>query len=346
MAAEVGVVMAASFSTMVCGARLGTWLGPEARKAVSYLYSTVVFPAMVFRGVAAIDLSGVDWQLMLTILLSKLAVAMVCLLFGIWRHGSQGLPHAAAYAMAASHSFDVTLGAPMAKVLFPVYAGYIYLNQSTQLVAVNPLLLILMEIGGSRSKGASISSTVASTVKGVATNPLVLATLVGLASGRAFPAGLPPVLAALSKQIADAGPFLGFVSLGLAMNNLSATSGSDVRDAAVLCAAKLVLMPLCYAALGSALGVTAPMAFLVFLGSLPASASVYSLTLTRGLSPRVVGPLVPVSMLLSVALSLLPNDAKLATVSAPAALRLGIGALAALSLLVPQGAVSPRPHAE
>jgi hypothetical protein len=115
-AAEVGVVMAASFSTMLIGARLSSSLGPEARKVISYLYANLVFPAMVFRGVAAIDLSGVDSQLMLTILLSKLAVATACLLVGLVALGSRGLPHAAAYAMAASHSFDVTMGVPMAKV--------------------------------------------------------------------------------------------------------------------------------------------------------------------------------------------------------------------------------------
>lgn len=116
MAAEVGVVMAASFSTMLLGARLSSSLGPEVRKGVSYLYANLVFPAMVFRGVAAINLTGVDGRLVLTILLSKLAVATACLLFGLMALGSRGLPHAAAYAMAASHSFDVTMGVPMAKV--------------------------------------------------------------------------------------------------------------------------------------------------------------------------------------------------------------------------------------
>jgi predicted permease len=116
MAAEVGVVMAASFSTMVLGSRLSSSLGPEARKGISYLYANLVFPAMVFRGVAALDLSGVDRNLLLTILLSKLAVATACLLFGLVALGSRGLPHAAAYAMAASHSFDVTMGVPIATV--------------------------------------------------------------------------------------------------------------------------------------------------------------------------------------------------------------------------------------
>lgn len=223
-------------------------------------------------------------------------------------------------------------------MLFPSYVGYIYLNQSAQLVMVNPLLLVLMEVGMARRSAQSIASTAARIVLGVATNPLVLATACGLAAGHLFPSGLPAVPAALSQQLADAGGFLGFVSVGFAVANMGGTSRRELSHGAVLCAAKLALMPVCYALAGPALGTAAPPGFLLFLGSLPASASVYSLTLTRGLSPRVVGPLVPVSMLFSVALALLPPD-RLPPfgVSAGALLRGGIAAVAVVGLLVPTG---------
>ena len=84
------------------------------------------------------------------------------------------------------------------------------------------------------------------------------------------------------------------------------TSRASLGAAAALCAAKLVLMPLLYTAVARAVGCDAQPALLGFLGSLPASASVYPITVTKRLSPKVVGPLVPLSMLLSVALALLP----------------------------------------
>ena len=47
------------------------------------------------------------------------AVAAACVLYGLHelsgRHGRAAIAHASAYAMAASHSFDVTLGVPIAK---------------------------------------------------------------------------------------------------------------------------------------------------------------------------------------------------------------------------------------
>ena len=75
---------------------------------------------------------------LLVILLSKAAVAAVCVAFG-WRtlwplHGRAALSHAAMYAMAASHSFDVTLGIPLATELFPSLVAYVYANQSVPCV--------------------------------------------------------------------------------------------------------------------------------------------------------------------------------------------------------------------
>ena len=121
-------------------------------------------------------------------------------------------------------------------------------------------------------------------------------TVLGLIAGQAFPAGLPAPLAVLGRQVANAGPFLGFLALGFAMASLGHTSGADVGHAAVLCAAKLVLMPLLYRALARTLRCEAAPELLAFLGGLPATASVYSLCRTKALSPRIVGPLVPASI--------------------------------------------------
>ena len=52
-------------------------------------------------------------------------------------------------------------------------------------------------------------------------------------------------------------------------------------QAVVLAAFKMLLMPALYASLASSLGCSAPPPFLSFLGALPASASVYSLSLVK-----------------------------------------------------------------
>ena len=70
---------------------------------------------------------------LLVIFLSKALVAAACVGFGRatlgTMHGRASLSHAAMYAMAASHSFDVTLGIPLATELFPTLLPYVYANQ-------------------------------------------------------------------------------------------------------------------------------------------------------------------------------------------------------------------------
>ena len=121
------------------------------------------------------------------------------------------------------------------------------------------------------------------------------------------------------------------------------TFSLEVRHCAVLCALKLLLMPALYLGLAPLLGCSADPAFLLFLASMPASASVYSIALTKGLSPRVIGPLVPLSMLLSVALVLEPIVPAAAAVHAGFWLRLllgVVGAGCAAYSLIPTGLAS------
>ena len=100
---------------------------------------------MVFRGVAAIDLGAVDPSILGVMLLSKWALALCGLAFGALAGRARRRRHV---AMAVSHSFDVSLGVPIARVLYPAELPYVYLSQSVQLVLVNPVLLVLMELGG------------------------------------------------------------------------------------------------------------------------------------------------------------------------------------------------------
>ena len=119
-----------------------------------------------------------------------------------------------------------------------------------------------------------------------------------------------------------------------------------MRHCAVLCALKLLLMPALYLGLAPLLACSTDPAFLLFLATMPASASVYSLALTKGLSPRVIGPLVPLSMLLSVALVLEPIVPAAAAMHAGRWLRLLLGVLgagcAAYSLIPTAGAANHR----
>ena len=100
---------------------------------------------MVFRGVAAIDLGAVDPSILGVMLLAR-ALALCGLAFGALAGRARRRRHVRDGGVALP--FDVSLGVPIARVLYPAELPYVYLNQSVQLVLVNPVLLVLMELGG------------------------------------------------------------------------------------------------------------------------------------------------------------------------------------------------------
>jgi len=344
--AAVLTSLASSFGVMLIGlyASRSGWLSEAQRKGIAALYAQLVFPMMVFKGVSAIDVTTIDAKVALVVLASKAVLATLVLLYGAVTLrpvlGPAWISHAAAFAMAASHSFDVTLGVPLAKELYPDAVAYVYLNQSLQLVVINPILLVLMDLGDAAGKGstASTGQLLAKAMLATARNPLVVFTAAGMAASQLYPAGLPAVVGALAAQVSQAGPCLGFLCLGFALGALGGTTALEAAHAVTLCGAKLALMPLLYLNGNLLVGCDTGGDFLGFLGSLPASASVYSLSLTRNLSPRVVGPLVPLSMILSVIMSLGPlfpqtAEAQVAErVRGTMGLAAGIAAVVALSI--------------
>lgn len=129
--------------------------------------------------------------------------------------------------------------------------------------------------------------------------------------------------------------------LGFALGKLSGNSSSDATHTAILCAAKLCLAPLLYVASGRLVGCAESDEVLGFLGSLPASTTVYSLALTRQLSPSVVGPLVPLTILLSVLLSLMPLSPLAVAWRVSGVVRLALVAVAAMAAVTSR---VPSPH--
>jgi len=320
----VGSAVAAFFGTMAIGfmaARSGM-LTSAARKGISAIYVKVVYPTMVFRGIATVHLEEIDVSILFIVLIAKFCVVATCVSFGkltlLPSKGNQSLAHAAVYAMSSSHSFDIAWGTPIATLVFPLFVPYIYLNQTVQLVLVNPVLLILIEVGV--SSGGNNRSILARAsrvmIDGVLLNPLVIGTVAGLVVGRIYPDEQPMLLRSLVKQGADAGLFLGFLSLGCAMSTLGGITTSEIRHSLVLCSTKMVLLPFLYVAIGKLMNTTLPDEFLMFLGSLPASASVYSLSFVRNFSPKVIGPLVPLSLVFSLIFTFSPLTVELPVVHA------------------------------
>lgn len=166
-------------------------------------------------GVATTNWASVDPRVAVAMLISKAATATSALLYGIamlrGTHGSvmTCLGHAAVFAMAASHSLDVALGVPICRELYPSALPYVYLNQTLQLIFINPLFIAFIELSRSSSAGShgvsNIGPMVRSALWSTVTTPLVICTAAGLLAGRVFPSGLPAYVLSSTKLVADAG---------------------------------------------------------------------------------------------------------------------------------------------
>lgn len=132
----------------------------------------------------------------------------------------------------------------------------------------------------------------------LARNPLVIATLAGLACNLA---GLQPAapLAAVLERLGDAAVALGLLAVGAALR--WGKVGGRLAGSAWLLAVKLAMMPMVAWGLGRALGLGGP-AFdlLVLFAALPSASSAYILAMRMGGDGPGVAWLISASTLLGV----------------------------------------------
>jgi predicted permease len=110
---------------------------------------TFALPALLFRSIAILDFSSVNWLFLTSVFLSKAAVffAALCLTLLTLRPVNIGL--AAVFAIFVSQSNDFALGFPIVNAIYsqthPDYLHYMYLIAPISLCILNPIAFLLME---------------------------------------------------------------------------------------------------------------------------------------------------------------------------------------------------------
>lgn len=314
-------------------------LSPEARKGVSFTFSKIVFPIVIFNGISSTNFHQIDINISIVILISKILMTILMILFGMFVNKSNEKGHSfsftlmmgAIYAMGATHSFDIGLGVPIAKILFPNYVKYMFINQTIQLMFINPILILLFEFGqnqnslNSKSSKSSSSRILISTLQQIFQDPVFIASVLGLIVSEYFETkGLPGIFGHICTQMGASGFFLGMFQIGfstfdmlkLGMNSMNELlfikSGSfqDFGSIITIASCKVLLMPLLYSNIPHILNINideVSLKFLIYLGSLPTLAAVYPLcsSYELTLSKHIIGPLIPISFILSTVLLIL-----------------------------------------
>ena len=228
------------------------WLGaPEADPArvLSAAAFYIFVPALLFRTTARVELGALPWRMLIAYFVP--VVGLMLLVHATQRRRRRRdptLPAAAPAVRAISVGFgnNVQMGIPMASAVF----GEAGLGLHLMLVSVHALVLLsvtttLVELDlahdqARRDGGGSLWRTLGSTLRNTIVHPVVLPVLAGLV-WNAVGLGLPPLVDEVLQLLGSAVVPLCLVLIGLSLAYYGVQG--RVRDAALIAAAKLLLVP-------------------------------------------------------------------------------------------------------
>lgn len=246
-------------------------IGPAARALSDAAYYLFV-PALLFRTMARLDFATMPWRTLAAFYVPAMAYVLCVYLWhrraAVPLQGSAAVP--ATRAIAASYGNGVQLGIPLATALF----GEKGLALHIALVSLHGLVLLtlltaMVEADLARADhGATLASTVRTTVRNALVHPVTLPVLAGLA-WNVTGLGLHPVV-----DEALAGLGLAVVPLCLVLIGLTLAQyglRGHLRGALAATLLKLLVLPalvLVVASFGFGL-VGMPLAVVVMMAALP-----------------------------------------------------------------------------
>ena len=110
---------------------------------------TFALPALLFRSIAILDFSSVNWLFLTSIFLSKLTVFVTVIVMTLLTLRPMNVGLAAVFGIFVSQSNDFALGYPIVDAIYseshPDYLHYIYLIAPISLCILNPIAFLMME---------------------------------------------------------------------------------------------------------------------------------------------------------------------------------------------------------
>jgi malonate transporter len=246
----------------------------------------VLFPALLFNALASVSLEP---SRMLPLFLGGLGALLAGFMLGWAGRPLMGLPAVAfASRLQCAYRFNTYIGIAIAGKL----------HGAVGVATMGALSGLMVPFANIFAVGMLARHGQGGLWRELARNPLVIATLAGLACNLAGVAVVEP-LGAVLKRLGDAAVALGLLAVGAALR--WGEIGGRWVGSAWLLAVKLAMMPAVAWGLGRALGVSGP-AFdlLVLFAALPTASSAYILAMRMGGDGPGVAWLISASTLLGV----------------------------------------------
>ena len=126
-------------------------LTPLESRGIGIFVGNFALPALIFGALSTIQLHSVNWNFVLSILITKSVLFVGVLLVTISINRGQSIDKAGLYSIFVTQTNDFALGYPIVIALYgashPEFPAYLYLLAPISLAILNPIAFILMEIG-------------------------------------------------------------------------------------------------------------------------------------------------------------------------------------------------------
>ncbi|KAJ0178353.1 hypothetical protein K1T71_006176 [Dendrolimus kikuchii] len=248
------------FTIIICGyvaGRLNIVSSTEA-KGIGTFVGTFALPSLIFLSLARLDFSTVNWTFLLAILLAKGIVFFGVIIVALLVSRQVHLGRAGIFAIFCTQSNDFALGYPIINALYlkthPEYALYLYLMAPISLAILNPVAFVLMEIQKQREHGAVTADLETRSLcnlklmkqiaKGIAFNPVLVMTILGIVGNIAFKHKLSIYIEDLLEVFGQSFSASALFLLGLRMvGQIHRLRGPALVLPCVLIMVKLIILP-------------------------------------------------------------------------------------------------------
>ncbi|XP_047993871.1 integral membrane protein GPR155 isoform X2 [Leguminivora glycinivorella] len=252
------------FTIILCGyiaGRLNVVSQTES-KGIATFVGTFALPSLIFLSLAKMDFSTVNWTFLMAILLAKGIVFFAVMIVTILVSKPVNLGRAGIFAIFCTQSNDFALGYPIISAIYEnshkEYPLFLYLMAPISLAILNPVAFVLMEIKKQRDNAQIVTTSpegersselckfklLRQIVKGIALNPVLVMTVLGIIGNIALKHPLSPYIEMLLQVFGDSFSASALFLLGLRMvGQIHRLRGPALLLPCVLIMVKLIVLP-------------------------------------------------------------------------------------------------------
>ena len=132
-------------------------------RGIGIFVGNFALPALIFGALSTIQLHSVNWNFVLSILITKSVLFVGVLLVTISINRGKSIDKAGLYSIFVTQTNDFALGYPIVIALYgashPEFPAYLYLLAPISLAILNPIAFVLMEIGTKIKKMSIVTQT-------------------------------------------------------------------------------------------------------------------------------------------------------------------------------------------